>query len=197
MPPNESNPAPTAFVLETERTWLRRFTPDDAGAIFELAGNPEVMRFIWNPCVRSVSEAGELLEKSPLSDYRKHGFGRWAVVLKENRRVIGSAGLKYLEDLEEVDLGYMLLPDYWGLGLATELARAILRYGFDTLRLPRIVALVDTENVRSVRVLEKLGFAFSKMIDFRSEISALYVLTSESVAEAACWPKQTNGRSKN
>src|SRR5262245_18864325 len=173
---NEPEPVPAAFVLETDRLWLRQFTPSDAEAVLAIAGNPQVMRFVMNPCVTSISEAAKLMEESPLRDYRKYGFGRWAVVLKENRRVIGSAGLKYLEDLNEVDLGYLLLPEYWGLGLATEIAREIVRYGFGTLRLPRIVGLVDADNVRSVRVLEKLGFAFAKMIDYRSQTTAQYVL---------------------
>ncbi len=86
------------------------------------------------------------------------------------------AGLKYLDDWQEVDLGYRLLPKYWGLGLATEASRACIDYGFHTLRLPRILGLVDPENVRSVRVLQKLGFVFDRMIEYRSQQAAKYLI---------------------
>ena len=65
-----------------------------------------------------------MLCKHPIADYRKHGFGRWGVVLKATGRLIGFAGLKYLDELREVDVGYRLLPEYWGMGLATEAAQA-------------------------------------------------------------------------
>src|SRR5437773_1204468 len=95
-----------------------------------------------------VGEASKLLEKAeqaketlcehPIADYRKYGFGRWAVVLKTNGKAIGMAGLKYLAEWNEVDLGYRLLPEYWGMGLATEASRACVEYGFHTLKLSRI-----------------------------------------------------------
>ena len=118
----------------------------------------------------------EILRSHPLADYRKYGFGRWACVEKASGRVIGFAGLKHLEDLAEVDLGYRLLPAYWGLGLATEAGRAILDYGWTHLQLSQVIALVVPENVASMRVLEKLGLSFEKQFEYQGHELARYVI---------------------
>jgi RimJ/RimL family protein N-acetyltransferase len=156
------------LVVETDRLWLREFVPEDAQAVFEVGSDPRVMQHLGENPLASVAEAEAVIRQHPMADYRKYGFGRWAVVAKAEARVIGMAGLKYLPDLGEVDLGYRLLPAYWGRGLATEAGRASLRYGFQTLGLPRIIGLVDPANVRSVRVLERCGRTFEKMTEFRS-----------------------------
>ena len=106
---------------------------------------------------------------------RKYGYGRWACVDKASGEVIGFAGLKYLEELQGTDLGYRLLPSYWGRGLATEAALASIDYGFQQLRLPRLLGLVDPENTRSVRVLEKTGFLFDRMLEYRTFTVACYL----------------------
>jgi RimJ/RimL family protein N-acetyltransferase len=71
--------------------------------------------------------------------------------------VIGFCGLKYLEDLNAVDVGYRFLPEYWGRGLATEACLASVTFGFEVLKLDRIIGLVLPDNVASIRVLEKVG----------------------------------------
>jgi [ribosomal protein S5]-alanine N-acetyltransferase len=76
--------------------------------------------------------------------------------------------------LGEVDLGYRLMAAYWGQGLATEASRACVNHGFQTLGLKRIIGLVDPENIRSVRVLEKSGLIFERMIDYRCQRVAKY-----------------------
>jgi RimJ/RimL family protein N-acetyltransferase len=177
-----SNPA--KLILQTERLWLREFVPDDAPAVFELDTIPEVLRYTGDAGPSSVEEVRQGLCNRPILDYQKHGFGRWAAILKETGELIGMAGLKYLDDLQEVDLGYRLWPKYWGLGLATEASRPCIDYGFDTLRLPRILGLVDPENVRSVRVLQKLGFIFDSMIEYRSHQAAKYLI---QIDQAEYW----------
>src|SRR5262249_58043580 len=124
----------------------------------------------------SVEHALEILRSHPLADYRKHGFGRWACVHKQGGAVIGFAGLKHLDDLGEVDIGYRLLPAYWGAGLATEACRAVLDHGFASLRLGRVIGLVDPRNVASVRVLEKLGLSFVGLVDYDGHRVTKYVI---------------------
>src|ERR1700676_2232381 len=125
---------PGHIVLETERLWLREYVPEDAEAVFELGSNPVVQHYTGDPCFTSVEEAKTVLCEHPIADYRKYGFGRWAIVVKTNAKVVGMAGLKYLAEWREVDLGYRLLPAYWCLGLATEASQASLQYGFQTLK---------------------------------------------------------------
>jgi RimJ/RimL family protein N-acetyltransferase len=86
------------------------------------------------------------------------------------------AGLKYLPEWEEVDLGYRLLPQYWGIVLTTEASLTSLRYGFETLQLSRILGLVHPANVRSIRVLEKCGLTFEKMVEVGSRPVAQYAI---------------------
>ncbi len=140
---------------ETARLQHRAFTVEDASAFFALNGNPEVMRFTGEPMVPSLDAAREAIAGHP--DFETVGFGRWACVLKETQAVIGFCGLKYLADLDEVDVGYRFLPEYWGRGLATEACLASLEFGFTTLRLDHIIGLVLPENTASIRVLEKVG----------------------------------------
>ena len=120
----------TRSILETERLILREFTLDDVEAFFELCTNPDVTRYTGDGGVASLEQARGFLLDYPIADYRKYGFGRWACVLKSSGVVIGFAGLKYLEDVKEVDIGYRFLPAYWGIGLATEACRPTLEYGF-------------------------------------------------------------------
>jgi RimJ/RimL family protein N-acetyltransferase len=170
------------LIVETDRLLLREFVPEDAPAIFEVGSNPLVMQYIGENLLTSVAEAEAIIRQHPVADYHKYGFGRWAVVVKGNARVIGMTGLKYLPDLEEVDLGYRLLPEYWGQGLATEAGLASVRYGFQTLKLSRIIGLVDPENVRSVRVLQKCRLTFEKMTEYRSFQVAQYVIHAQTAA---------------
>ena len=171
-------------ILETERLLLREFDQGDAAAVYVLGSDPAVTRYTHDPggALTSVEQAREVLRSHPIADYRKHGFGRWACVHKASGEVIGFAGLKYLDDLSEVDIGYRLLPAYWGVGLATEVCRAVLDYGFAHLRLERIIGLVDPENVASVRVLEKLGLTFDEVMEDQGLTVAKYVIHARGAA---------------
>jgi RimJ/RimL family protein N-acetyltransferase len=136
---------------------LRALTVEDAAAFYSLNSNPEVMRFTGEPRLKSLEEARNALTRYP--DFDKVGYGRWGCVSKENKRVIGFCGLKFLDDLNAVDVGYRLLPEYWGRGLATEACLASVNFGFEVLKLDRIIGLVLPDNVASIRVLEKSACA--------------------------------------
>lgn len=174
------------LILETERLLLYEFDDGDAEAFYPLVSNPEILRFTLDPGggVNSVEQALEMLRSRSMADYRKHGFGRLAVVEKASGQLIGFAGLKYLEDRGEVDLGYRLLPTHWGRGFATESGRAILQDGFTRLGLTRIIATVFPENVASVRVLEKLGFVFEQPFEYEEHTLVQYVSQAPT---RLCW----------
>ena len=142
-------------ILEPPRLLLREAIPADAEDFYLLNSHPDVMRYVGEDPWESVEQARERILAYP--DFRERGFGRWAVVHKPENRVIGFNGLKYLEDLDEVDLGYRFLPEYWGKGIAAESSRAVLEYGFQDLAMEKIIALVLPENLRSIRLLRKLG----------------------------------------
>lgn len=162
-------------ILETDRLLLREFVMDDVDDFFRMVSDPAVTRYTGDGG-KTLEEARKGLEERLFQDYRKYGYGRWAAVCKLTGKVIGFAGLKYLDDVGEVDLGYRFFKEHWGIGLATEASRAILGYGFGALRLQRIIGIADIENKASIRVLEKVGFKFEKFTTYRGHEVAWYIL---------------------
>lgn len=146
-------------IIETPRLLLRQFTADDAPLIYRLNKDPEVTRYTLDP-VRDEAHAREVLEKAILPQYLLYKHGRWAVHLRENLTFIGWCGLKYREELDEVDLGYRYTRESWGRGYATEAAFASLDYGFNQLMLKRIVGRALPGNIASLNVLEKCGMRY-------------------------------------
>jgi len=155
------------MLIETERLILREFELSDLDDFAAIMANPEVMRFSisgpWNP------EQTKRFLESCLVDYSEErwGFGRWAVVHKQDDRLIGFSGLARWDDVDssvEVEIGYRLLPEYWSQGFGTESAAASRDYGFEHLGLSRLISMIELENVASIRVAEKIGMAFEKEI---------------------------------
>jgi ribosomal-protein-alanine N-acetyltransferase len=147
--------------IETARLSLRPFTPDDLDDLFLVFGDPEVMLYIsgGKPRSREDTETGLL---RTIEGWKKRGFGFWAVTQKEYERVIGYCGLVPLDDTSEIEVAYGLAKSEWGKGFASEAAQASLRFGFEELKLERIVAVVHPENLSSKHVLEKLGMTYTK-----------------------------------
>lgn len=159
---------------ETARLRHRRLTADDAEAVFAFNGDPVVMALTAEPPWTSLAQTRERLAAYP--DFERHGFGRWGCVHKADGRVIGFSGFKHLPELDEVDLGFRLLPAYWGRGLATESARACLRFGFETLGFDRVIALVLPQNGASRRVLEKIGMRDEGPVDLEDVRARRYAV---------------------
>ena len=128
--------------LETERLLLREYVEEDAEAFFKLNSDPEVLRFVPDQALLNVEQARQTLLDHPIADYRKHGFGRGACILKSTGEQIGFAGLKYLEEVGEVDVAYRLQRAYWGQGLATEGCRALVRAAFTDIGAPQAEGMV-------------------------------------------------------
>ena len=148
-------------VVETERMVIRRFAAADAGMLAALYGDPRVMRFITlqPPPLAQVEEEilpGYLREYRELPD----GLGSFAAIEKETAQMAGRFSLKPADSYGLVggtELGYRLYPSFWGRGLATEGARALIASAFERLHLDRVVATTMADNVSSWRVLEKCG----------------------------------------
>jgi [ribosomal protein S5]-alanine N-acetyltransferase len=151
-------------VLETERLILRKLIPTDAEFIFELLNEPSFIQNIGDRGVRTLSDAGRYIETGPVTSYARNGFGLYLVQLKESKESIGMCGLIKREALEDVDVGYAFLPRYWSKGYALESVQAVMEYAKNIIRLNRVVAIVDPNNQGSIRVLEKSGFQFEKMV---------------------------------
>ena len=140
-------------ILETKRLILREFTLQDALAVYEFGSNKEVQKYTGDVLLQSVEEATAIIKNVWFTDYKKYGYGRWAVVYKENKKVIGFAGLKYLPEFELTDIGFRFLPEYWNKGIATEASIPIIKYGFEILKLDKIIGIADPKNIGSCKVL--------------------------------------------
>jgi len=165
-------------IVETDRLLVREFVVDDAAEFYAFNSDPEVMRYTGEPPTESLEQAREMIRNYP--DYREHGYGRWAVVYKPDDRIVGFNGLKHLDDLGQVDLGYRFRADYWGLGIATESSVAIVRYGFETLDLERIIGLVLPQNAASIRVLAKVGMRHDGTIPYCGDQAQRWVIENPS-----------------
>lgn len=150
-------------VLETTRLILRWLEVEDAEFIFELLNEPSFLRFVGDKGVRSIADAREYILHGPIASYEHFGFGLFRTELKTGDP-IGICGLLKRDSLEDVDIGFALLPEYWGQGYAFEAASAVLTYAGEVFALQRIVAITDPDNFASIKLLEKLGLRFERMV---------------------------------
>jgi RimJ/RimL family protein N-acetyltransferase len=151
-------------VLETERLLFQQLSTADADFILELLNEPSFIRNIGDRGVRTIEAAKSYILNGPVASYAKNGFGLYLVKLKETDESIGMCGLIKRDTLEDVDIGYAFLPRFWSKGYAVEAAQATKEYAKQVIGLNRLVAIVDPENGGSIRVLEKIGLQFEKMI---------------------------------
>jgi len=157
------------IILETPRLLLREFEMSDAEDVLNLHSRPEVQKYTGQGVVTSLDEIKKDIENIWEMEYEKYGYARWATIYKEDNKLIGWAGLKYLPEPKEVDLGYRFLSEYWGRGIASEIAIPIVKYGFETLKLKRIIGSAMLENKASIRVLEKAGLTFDRCEPYGDE----------------------------
>jgi ribosomal-protein-alanine N-acetyltransferase len=154
--------------IETRRLWLRPMSPDDLPALARLWSDADVMKYLPTGEPRSVEETRVELDYM-VNHWRVRGFGVWAVTLKETNEFVGYCGLQYLheepggvtaEALQvgtDVEVVAGLAKPYWKQGIAPEATRAALRYGFETLHVPRVVAAIHPETDASRHILQSMG----------------------------------------
>lgn len=144
--------------LETPRLHLRPWVMEDAGTLFGILQEPGILNY-FPPTTFTLEKTRGYIDHQ-LKHWQERGCGHWAVTLKDDRQVIGWAGLEFLPETDEHEVAYLLSRKAWGQGYATEAARASLAYGFETAALSAIIGLVHPENIGSIRVLEKCGLSF-------------------------------------
>ncbi len=166
-------------TIETERMILRGFTPEDAGDLYEYAKNPNVgPHGGWKPH-ENVEESLNIIKTLFLDKYHI-----WAMTVKKTGEVIGSVGYETDTKRPEtgcMELGYAMSEDHWGKGLMTEAAKAVIRYGFETMGLPMISIYHNPSNSRSKRVVEKCGFCFE------GTMRRAYRIYNGEIRDVACY----------
>ena len=147
------------FSLSSDRLDLRPFCSEDTPFLHELWIDPHVRRYLWDDRVISVNEAAAVVDAS-CDSFERFGFGMWVLRSKRDDQPVGFCGLRHFgQQPQDVEILYGLLPAHWHLGLATEAAEAVLRFGF-AAGLQRIFAGADPPNAASIRVMERLGMHF-------------------------------------
>jgi [ribosomal protein S5]-alanine N-acetyltransferase len=166
-------------ILETSRLTLRYITSRDAEALMPILGDAEVMQYSIIG-VHSPKQIKQFIEQRLIS-YMEYGFGLYAVVHKQNQELIGYCGffIQSIEQQKEVEVGYRLAQKYWGQGLATEAAKAVVEYGQQRFNFQRFVCLIEIENSRSIRVANKLGMTLEKKIIYHGLDVAMYNLNCQ------------------
>ncbi len=166
-------------VVETERLILKEFNLTDAPFILELVNDPSWLQYIGDRDVHTMAEARLYLQTGPLDSYQRFGFGLYLTWLKKEETPIGMCGFVKRPSLPDVDIGYALLPQFTGQGFAFEAAIAVMNYGKTTLGLKRLAAVTAPDNTRSIKLLEKLGFHFEKMVRLAPEAQKIRMYVIE------------------
>ena len=172
LPVSDKIPVTNA-LLETDRLSLRYLTTQDAGFLLDVFNDPAFIRFVGDRNIRTVDHAIEFLLKNTFESYRRHGFGHFVVIRKSDGIAIGICGFVKRDALEDVDIGFSLLPPFRSQGYAFEAASAVMAYGRDTLGFHRIVAIASPDNDLSIRLLKRLGLTFERMVKLSETGEAL------------------------
>jgi ribosomal-protein-alanine N-acetyltransferase len=174
-----TGPLDPAAPIETPRLTLRRLTDEDAEFIVGLLNEPSFLQFIGDRCVRTVEDARAYIQKGPAASYERFGFGLLLVTRNEDGAPIGMCGLLKRDALEDVDVGFAFRPAYWARGYAVEAASAVIAHGETVFGLRRVAAITQPDNAGSIRVLEKLGLRFERMITMPGETKEIQLFGIE------------------
>lgn len=168
-------------ILETNRLILRQLSTADVAFILELVNEPSFIQNIGDRGVRTLEDARAYILRVAISSYEKNGFGLYLVELKDSGQAIGMCGLIKREGLEDVDIGYAFLPRFWLKGYAIEAASAVKDFARDALGLKRLVAITDPANQGSIRVLEKIGLKYEKMVRLSADDIELKLFAADAL----------------
>jgi len=147
------------IVLKTPRLSLRNLDPEDSGFLVELMNEPPYIEHIGDRGVRTAADGRRYIEEKYAASYARHGYGLYLVERVEGAEPIGICGLVRRESLDHPDLGFAFLHRYGSRGYAREAAGATLGHAWETLKLPYVYGLVSPGNLKSIRLLECLGFS--------------------------------------
>ncbi len=152
------------MLLETPRLHVQQITLEDAPFFLELLNTPSYKKYIADRNIKSLKDAESYLSSSILKHHQDFGYGYYKIILKSTGAAIGIVGYVNRKELPAVDIGFALLPAYEHQGFAFEASAALLEFGKSTLHLPQVAGIVQEDNPRSIRLLEKLGLRYHKKI---------------------------------
>jgi ribosomal-protein-alanine N-acetyltransferase len=169
------------IVTETPRLLLRYFTWNDLDDMAAIRADPVVMTFRGGS--RTYEDTKQLFNWM-FENYEKHGFELWAIIHKADNKLIGNCGLipQEVDGQRETEMGYILAKEYWGRGLATEAACICRDYGFEQLGSSRLISLIDSGNIASVKVAIKVGLSYEKDTTIREKTVCVYAIHKHEIS---------------
>lgn len=165
--------------LETERTIMRKLTTADAKDFYALNLDTEVLKYTGDKPFENIQTGKDFLTN--YDQYEKFGVGRFAVIEKSTSKFIGWCGLKYNPDKDEYDIGFRFYRDYWNKGYATETSKKYLDFGFTELGIEKVIGRAMTENIGSIKVLEKISMKYKENFDFEGREGVIYERTNKKI----------------
>jgi RimJ/RimL family protein N-acetyltransferase len=145
--------------IKTFRLILQPLQPADAVVLHRIYQSEGVLRYFPNPTPPTLEKVQRFITGQQ-AHWEKHGYGNWGILPQGEKEIIGWAGLQFLPELNETEVGYLLDCPFWGKGYATEAALASMNFGFEHFNLDHIIALVHPNNLASRRVIEKCGMVY-------------------------------------
>lgn len=161
------------MITQTERLIIRPFTAQDIDALYLMNSNPAMLKYIPTAPLTDREQAVEVYHNVIQADYQRHGFGRWAVEHKADKKVIGFCGPKFILEFNEVELGYRYFPEYWGMGIGSEAAQAALK-AFPQFGIDETIALILEGNLGSEGVAKRVGMHWREQNEFMGHRVNIY-----------------------
>ena len=165
-------------ILETSRLRFATWVKEDWEEFRRLTSDPLVVRYITTGEPWPDERVKEFVARQ-IENWEKQGICLWKILPKDGDTLIGICGLQRLPEGPDVEIGWWLAPSHWGRGLATEAARHALAYGFEVSNFERIVAIAQSANRDSLRVMEKLGMRFEREAVHKGIHVVLYAISRE------------------
>ncbi len=170
-------------ILSTQRLVLRPISPSDVDALHCFWTDPSVRKYLWDDEIIARETVVKIIDDSERS-FQRLGSGLFAMELAaQPGDLVGFCGLRYMDGGDDVELLYGILPRYWGEGMVTEAAREVLRHGFESCGLSRIMGVTDTPNQRSVRVMQRLGMVFQDRREYKGLDTVFYSISPQELAD--------------
>ena len=160
----KNSPAMTIPIARTDSLVLRPLQPTDAEVLLHIYQTEGVLQYFPTTTPPPL-ERVERFIAGQQEHWEKHGYGNWGIMPEGESQIAGWAGLQFLPELNDTEVGYLLAKPFWGRGYATKTARASIQFGFERCGLDYIIALVHPENLASRRVIEKCGMTYVETIN--------------------------------
>ena len=161
------------WLFETNRMQLRPVTEDDSSLMLAVWNDPAFIRNVADRGIRTEEAAREAIRDGAQKLFDDYGYGPYCMSLKSDAAMVGICGLFRRENLDDPDIGFAVLPNYCGKGLAGEAAFAVVEYASNALQLDKLTAIVSPDNAPSIGLIEKIGMSFDRMITMPGETEAI------------------------